>query len=89
VQVSVTDHNGYLELMVDDDGPGIAVAQREHIFMPFHRVDSSRSRDTGGYGLGLAIAKRICELHHAQLQVDDSPLGGARFVVRFRAEVMP
>lgn len=67
------------ELIVDDDGPGIPPGQREAVFLPFHRIDDSRSRDTGGHGLGLAIARRIVEQHGGSLVAEESPDGGARF----------
>ena len=66
---------------VDDDGPGIPVAGRERIFEPFVRLDSSRSKETGGHGLGLAIVKQIITLHGGSVQVENSPLGGARFTL--------
>lgn len=67
------------KIEVEDDGPGVPVAQSETIFLPFHRTDESRSRNTGGHGLGLAIARRIVELHRATLVADQSTMGGACF----------
>ena len=66
---------------VDDDGPGIAAADRERIFEPFVRLDTSRSRDTGGYGLGLAIVRRVAAWHGGGVSVESSVLGGARFTI--------
>lgn len=68
-------------LEVQDDGPGIDLADREHIFKPFARLDKSRHRASGGYGLGLSIVKRIAEWHGGRVEIDDSPLGGALFRV--------
>ena len=68
---------------VDDDGPGVSETDRERIFEPFARLDSSRSRDSGGFGLGLAIVNRIVTLHGGQVTVSDSPQGGARFSIRW------
>jgi two-component system sensor kinase ParS len=77
---------GY-ELLVDDDGGGIAEADRERVFEPFIRLDESRDRGTGGAGLGLAIVKRVAANHGGTIEIQDSPLGGARFVLRWpRAE---
>jgi signal transduction histidine kinase len=68
-------------IVVDDDGPGIPSADRARIFEPFTRLDTSRNRDSGGYGLGMAIAQRIAHWHGGKIAVEDSPLGGARFVI--------
>lgn len=70
---------------VDDDGIGVPEAEREHIFSAFTRLDRSRDRATGGYGLGLAITRRILELHRGRASAADSPLGGARFTLRWPA----
>ncbi len=71
-------------LSVEDDGPGIAEADRENVFKAFTRIDDSRNRETGGYGLGLAIVARVAELHGGRASVDTSPaLGGARFSIRW------
>ncbi len=64
---------------VHDDGPGVPGDERERIFEPFTRLDRSRDRETGGHGLGLAIVRRILELHGGSVQVTDSDLGGACF----------
>jgi len=66
---------------VDDDGPGIPEADRERIFEPFVRIDSSRNRTTGGHGLGLAIVRRIVTMHRGRVWVEPSSLGGARFTI--------
>ncbi|WP_029913326.1 ATP-binding protein [Pelobacter seleniigenes] len=66
---------------IDDDGPGIPMADRERIFEPFVRLDASRTKDTGGHGLGLAIVKQIITLHGGTVSVESSPLGGARFTL--------
>ncbi|MEH6348270.1 MAG: ATP-binding protein [Bermanella sp.] len=72
-------------LQICDDGEGIPEDQRQRIFTPFVRLDSSRNRQTGGFGLGLAIIQRIARLHHASIVVIDSPLGGANFKVTFQS----
>ena len=77
---------GGFELVVDDDGPGIAAADRERIFEPFIRLDESRDRGTGGAGLGLAIVQRVALSHRGSISVTDSPVGGARFVLRWAAD---
>jgi two-component system OmpR family sensor kinase len=71
-----------VEIAVDDDGPGIPTEERDRIFDPFYRLDRSRDRATGGFGLGLSIAQKAVVLHGGTLHVESSPLGGARFVIR-------
>ena len=83
VDVIFTVENGYSQLIVDDDGPGIPEAERASIFDAFKRLDSSRDRGSGGFGLGLSIAYRISEWHGGEICVSDSPLGGARFEIRW------
>ena len=63
---------------VDDDGPGVPPEERARIFEAFARLESSRGRDTGGVGLGLAIVRSIAEWHGGEARISDSPLGGAR-----------
>ena len=69
------------EIVFDDDGPGIPEHERERVFKPFARLDKSRHRASGGYGLGLSIVKRIVDWHGGEIRVEESPEGGARFTV--------
>ncbi|WP_329429296.1 ATP-binding protein [Streptosporangium sp. NBC_01495] len=82
VVVEVRPNGDSAELIVDDDGEGIAEADRERIFERFTRLDAARSRDRGGTGLGLAIARGIAQAHHGTIEVTASSVGGARFVLR-------
>lgn len=68
-------------LSVEDTGPGIPEDQRARVFERFYRVDASRSRDGGGTGIGLAIARSIVEGHAGRIWVDEAPGGGSRFNV--------
>ena len=79
IQVGVKVCPKGCEIWVDDDGIGIPVDQRERIFEPFYRLDRSRDRATGGFGLGLAISRRALEAQGGTLTAEASPLGGARF----------
>jgi signal transduction histidine kinase len=71
-----------VELVVDDDGPGIPDAQRFRVFERFVRLDDARSRDAGGSGLGLAIAADVVRAHGGLIEATQAPLGGARLLVR-------
>ena len=63
-------------LDVADSGPGIPETELENIFRPFYRVDSARQQDTGGFGVGLAIADRAVRLHHGEVRARNRPEGG-------------
>jgi signal transduction histidine kinase len=85
VRCTVKEESAAYVLIVEDDGKGIPEQEREGVFKAFTRIDDSRNRETGGYGLGLAIVARIAELHAGTVRVDASEaLGGARFVLRWR-----
>ncbi|REL26291.1 sensor histidine kinase [Thalassotalea euphylliae] len=79
VGVFATEKDGELFVSVEDDGEGIAVADREKVFIPFNRLDKSRNRKTGGLGLGLAIARASAHKIGGSLRVDESRWGGAKF----------
>jgi signal transduction histidine kinase len=81
VRVTLERRGAYVRVFVDDDGAGVAVADRVRILEPFTRVDASRSRGSGGVGLGLAIVERIVNAHRGRLAVREAPLGGARFAM--------
>ena len=82
VGISVTAHPDDVQILVDDDGPGVPVEDRSRIFERFVRLDDSRERIGGGSGLGLAIAMQLVTAHGGSLAVLDSPWGGARFEIR-------
>ncbi|MBO0906077.1 sensor histidine kinase [Jiella sonneratiae] len=73
---------GFLVLLVEDEGPGVPEAIRDIIFEPFVRMEASRSRATGGAGLGLAVVRGLVEAHRGTLSVGAAASGGARFDVR-------
>ena len=88
VEVAV-ESGGKRLIRVTDDGPGIPERDMPNIFEPFFRIDRSRSKKTGGYGLGLSISKRIVEAHGGAIAVENNPTRGASFVVRLpKAEVV-
>lgn len=70
-------------IAIEDDGPGIPAAMREEILKPFFRLEASRNKQGGGFGLGLAIVQRIVQWHQGSISVSNSAtLGGARFCLR-------
>jgi signal transduction histidine kinase len=81
VSFELRETNGWSELVVGDDGPGIATEFRDAVFERFTRLDEARSRDQGGSGLGLAIVHDIVTRHEGSVAIADSR-SGARFVVR-------
>ncbi len=86
-RISLSAHRvgAALEIVVEDDGPGIPESERERIFEPFYRLDRSRDRSTGGFGLGLSIARKALALHGGTITVENSMLGGAKFVIALPA----
>ena len=81
ITVAITSDDKRLEISVDDDGPGIPKDKRDDVFKAFYRVDPSRNKETGGVGLGLAIAKDIVVSHGGSIELSDSQLGGLRVVI--------
>ncbi|WP_104204443.1 ATP-binding protein [Billgrantia saliphila] len=80
VLVRLAQESRLVRLDIEDDGPGVPAGERQTIFKPFARLDDSRTRRSGGYGLGLSIVQKIMAWHGGSVVVDDSPqLGGARF----------
>ena len=90
VLVSIERQDPFVCAIIDDDGPGVPAAERERIFE--HRTRGGRSAARPGSGIGLAIVRTIVERAAGNVHVDDAPLGGARFVIRFpaaKAEFQP
>lgn len=78
----VFTENGMAVVEIEDNGPGIAEDQIERAFEPFHRLETSRSRDTGGIGLGLAVVRAIARGHGGDVQLKPRKEGGLRAQVR-------
>lgn len=76
--VSLSTGASMLDVIIDDEGPGIPKDQIAHVIQPFSRLENSRSRDTGGIGLGLAISTSIAEAHGGSLLLANRPEGGLR-----------
>jgi hypothetical protein len=82
IEIDLGQQSGSAVISVLDRGPGIPPDERERIFEPFFRSDPSRSRATGGEGLGLAIVSTIVEAHGGQVGVSPREGGGAQFWIR-------
>ena len=82
VAIIATRREDFIEIAVDDDGPGIPPDQVEDAFKPFNRLDDSRNLDGGGVGLGLAIAQDVAHVHGGEIQLLKSPWSGLRALVR-------
>jgi len=82
VEIAVTTQNGTAQLSVADHGPGLPAGDLERIFEPFYRADASRSRDSGGAGLGLSIVSAVVAAHGGHVEVRETHGGGATFDVK-------
>lgn len=82
VSVRVGRREDVVEIIVDDDGPGIAEEHREDVFKPFFRVEGSRNQGTGGIGLGMTITRDVIRGHGGEVELSDSPSGGLRVKIR-------
>ncbi len=82
IGISARERGQHVEIAVEDDGPGIPEEQRERVFQPFVRLEQSRSRATGGIGLGLTIARDIVLGHGGELSLHASARGGLKALVR-------
>jgi signal transduction histidine kinase len=67
-----------IEILIDDEGPGIPEEELSRVFDPFYRLEESRSRETGGVGLGLAITQSIVQAHRGDLVLSNRPTTGLR-----------
>ncbi|WP_326901198.1 two-component system sensor histidine kinase RstB [Kosakonia cowanii] len=83
IKVTLQRQGSLASMTVEDDGPGIAPAERERIFEPFVRLDPSRDRATGGCGLGLAIVHSIAQAFGGSVSCGESELGGAKFTFQW------
>ena len=78
VEISIAQNQSNTEIIIDDSGPGIPAALRNQVFERFTRIDASRSRDTGGFGLGMSIIKSVVDKHKGQIFLEDSAFNGLR-----------
>jgi len=83
VEVKISQNESNTEIIIDDSGPGIPAALRSQVFERFSRLDESRSRDTGGFGLGMSIIKSVVDKHKGQIFLEDSAFNGLRIRLIF------
>jgi signal transduction histidine kinase len=77
----VPPRDGTVEVTIEDDGPGIPADEIDRVFEPFHRLEQSRNRETGGVGLGLPIARNMLRAHGGDVVLTNRPLGGLKALV--------
>jgi two-component system sensor histidine kinase CpxA len=82
VSVAGDDARGQAVIRVRDHGPGVEQAILSKIFEPFFRASDARDRASGGYGLGLAIAKRAVELYGGSIEAANAATGGLEVIIR-------
>jgi signal transduction histidine kinase len=83
LQISFIRESKQISLSIEDDGEGIPRQFWEQVFQPFTRLDTSRDKQSGGYGLGLAITQKIVHQHGGRIQIDKSALGGVCFKINW------
>lgn len=84
VEICVESHPNSATISIQDHGPGIPLQEQGRIFEPFYRVDPSRTRDTGGYGLGLSLVKQIMMAHGGDIRLDSEVGHGSTFTLTFQ-----
>ena len=87
VTVSMMQEQNQVDIIIEDHGEGIPESALPHLFEPFFRADSSRSRKTGGYGLGLSLCKAIIDAHGGRIEVTSTPGKGTRVTVTLPYDV--
>lgn len=89
ISVDVYKSGNFMIFIVEDNGDGISDEDKKKIFDRFYRVDKARTRQKGGLGLGLSLAKQIVDAHNGKITVEDNQPKGTRFIVRLRLESTP
>ena len=83
IHISLDSDSSHFNVTVEDDGPGIPEEERERVFQSFVRLSGNAVEKRKGYGLGLAIVKRILYWHRGKVGVEQSALGGAKFILQW------
>ncbi len=82
IHVHLNTVDSMFSIAIEDNGPGIPVEQRSQVFNKFYQVVQSKKNNAGGSGLGLSICKKIIDLHKGNISVEQSDLGGAKFIIQ-------
>jgi Na+/proline symporter/signal transduction histidine kinase len=82
VKVSLTQFDNFIQYEIEDNGLGIPEEQRLQVFDKFYQINQSKKSNVGGSGLGLSICKKIVDLHNGFIHVDESSMGGAKFILQ-------
>ncbi len=82
ISIYIENDESFLSIAVEDNGPGIPIEQRSQVFNKFYQVVQSKKNNAGGSGLGLSICKKIIDLHKGNISVEQSTLGGAKFIIQ-------
>jgi signal transduction histidine kinase len=88
VFINIAEDGKFIKITVKDTGTGIRAEDMPYIFEPFYRADQSRTRTTGGYGLGLSICKKIMDAHKAAISVKSVPESETEFTLLFNKQVV-
>jgi signal transduction histidine kinase len=83
VRVSLEETESSVRVWVEDSGAGIPPEDQEKVFEPFYRVDKSRTKKTGGYGLGLSLCREIMRAHGGEITLESEPGKGTRVILEF------
>jgi len=83
VEIRLEEGDGRTQVSFQDFGAGIPQEEQEKVFEPFYRVDKSRAKDTGGYGLGLSLCREIMQAHGGEISLESEPGKGTKVLLKF------
>ena len=87
VEISIRADSNVIKVKIIDDGPGIPEEDIPQLFEPFYRVDRSRSKKTGGYGLGLSLSKKIMDAHGGKIEISNNEDRGVTVTLSFKKDL--